>query len=175
LEIDKRVEQINSFEYSNYPALIPTQIEIKENSLEYSQKYYPKVSITLLQKKDFFEIAKALEYFESVGFIHGDINRKNIIYTTDGFKIIDYEPSLEQIKDGFAQKMTTIPYIAKSGIITTDTDKIGFFYFILRVMRRISSQKIAKLTKKFEHSLALGIEESQIYTMRYKDIIDFIL
>ena len=62
----------------------------------------------------------ALEFFESINFIHADLNKKNIIYTDNGFKIIDYEPSLVQIKNQKRQLMVTLPYVLKSDLDNQD-------------------------------------------------------
>ena len=63
-----------------------------------------------------------------------DINRKNIIYSEDRLCLIDFEPSLLQIKDRVKQWMSTKPYRHHEDIqnnnITAKTDFLGFGCFI---------------------------------------------
>jgi serine/threonine protein kinase len=176
-DTNKRIEQINSFEYSSYKALTQTTITETQDTYLYIQPYFKKVQKTHFKKSEFFNLAYALEYLQSIGFIHGDINRKNVIYTDDGFKIIDFEPSLVQMKNGVKQLMITIPYAFKNTLKDEDfnssLDKLGFFYFLLRVNKLLDSKRVVELRHSLEHSKILkeyDIEDISIYS--FSDIVD---
>jgi len=155
--IIKRIEQINSFNFNKYTSLVQTEIIDEHNRYIYKQKYFKPLKKSLFTKDDFLELVYSLNYLSSINFIHGDINRKNIIYTANGFKIIDYEPSLYQVKSNMPMPMITIPYVLKSDldnkIITISTDKIGFFYFILRINNAFASANVVELSKDLNHSI----------------------
>ena len=174
-DVIKRVSLINSFDYKNYPALVKTEIYKEGSSYIYKQKFYKtkKLNSNLLKKSDFFVLAESLEYINSLGFVHGDLNKKNIIYTDDGFKVIDYEPSLMQIKDGKKQLIVTIPYVVKDELqslkITTKTDKVGFFYFILRATGMLSPMAIAKLSKSLNHK---KLSKHNIDSLNYLALVE---
>ena len=100
----------------------------------------------LIKQKDLKEInlakrlplvekfAQSLDEVYEDGFIHGDINRKNIIYSDDRLCLIDFEPSLLQVKDRVKQWMSTRPYRHHEDIqnnnITVKSDFLGFGCFI---------------------------------------------
>ena len=117
-----------------------------------------------------------LNYFEKIGFVHGDLNKKNIVYTKKGFKIIDYEPSLFQLHDGLRQFMVTKPYISKLDLkeknITIRTDKIGFYYFVLRINKLMKSRDVSELTKKWHHKRWLNISESRLKKTSYETLLN---
>ena len=123
-----------------------------------SMKFMPKTSYLyekdllkmdqrqLIMQKDLKEInltkrlslveqfAQSLDEVYEGGFIHGDINRKNIIYSDDRLCLIDFEPSLLQVKDRVKQWMSTRPYRHYEDIqnnnITVKSDFLGFGCFI---------------------------------------------
>jgi serine/threonine protein kinase len=80
------------------------------------------------------QFAQSLDEVYEDGFIHGDINRKNIIYSEDRLCLIDFEPSLLQVKDRVKQWMSTRPYRHHEDIqnnnITVKSDFLGFGCFI---------------------------------------------
>ncbi|MEA2050130.1 MAG: hypothetical protein U9O56_05315 [Campylobacterota bacterium] len=129
-----------------------------------------------MKKEDFLIVANALDYLGRRRFIHGDLNKKNIIYTYDGFKIIDFEPSLYQIKNGVKQLMVTIPYAIKSDLDSQNptilTDKIGFIYFVLRVTKQMKSIDVVRLSKSLDHETYLNIKLNKISKMSYKKLVE---
>lgn len=165
---------INSFEYAKYASLVKTKIVEDNDEYVYKQQFLKIKQIEKVEKKDFLELIYALEYLNTISFVHGDINRKNIIYTSDGFKIIDYEPSLLQMKNNKEQLMITIPYVLeselKSKTITSLTDKIGFFYFILRVQKAFSSMNVVELSKHLNHQKFINL--NFLSELSYSDILD---
>lgn len=80
------------------------------------------------------QFAKSLDELYDEGFIHGDINRKNIIYSENRLCLVDLEPSLLQIKDRVKQWMSTKPYVCDEDIrnnnISSKTDFLGFCCFV---------------------------------------------
>lgn len=80
------------------------------------------------------QFAQSLDRIYGEGFIHGDINRKNIIYSDNRLCLIDFEPSLLQIKDRVKQWISTRPYIyyedIQNNTITVKSDFLGFGCFV---------------------------------------------
>ena len=174
--IQKRISIINALDYKKYNSLVKTEITEDKESFYYKQKYIYKIKRNSFKKDDFFDLVDTLEYFSKIGFIHGDLNRRNIIFTKDGFKIIDLEPSLRQLKNLKPQYMLTIPYISKLDLatneITINTDKIAFFYFVLRVQGYLSSLSVVKLSKTLQHNIFFKMSEKQFVRLSYKEILE---
>lgn len=116
-----------------------------------------------------------MEHINSLGFIHGDINNKNIIHTEDGYKIIDYEPDLYQIKNGKKQLMVTLPYTSKyeyvNKLCLTTTDKLGFFYYVRRLSGKFNARDIVRLSKNFAHPDYIGMTEIEFNKLSYLEIL----
>lgn len=89
----------------------------------------PKKRLTLLE-----DFSCSLDKIYNEGFIHGDINRKNILYANDRLNLIDFEPSFFQIKNKVKQLISTIPYIhhedIKNETISIKSDLLGFGCFL---------------------------------------------
>ena len=175
--ITSRVNIINTIDYKHHNALVETQILEDKDIYTYKQKQITirKTKGVSFIKKDFLDLIQALEFFDSIDFVHGDLNAKNIKYTPDGFKIIDLEPSLRQIKDGHQQFMVTVPYISgvdlKAEKITKRTDKVGLYYFILRMLGKFSTKDKIKLIAPFREKDTIPIHPKDIETMSYKRIL----
>ena len=136
-DIEKRLSQI--VKLSSSMDFIPqTNYFYEEDLLVMKQK-------CLINKKKFKEIdsskkiklikkfAQSLDELYAEEFVHGDINRKNIIYSENKLFLIDFEPSLLQIKDQTKQWMSTRPYRHHADIqnnnITAKSDFLGFACF----------------------------------------------
>jgi len=171
--VEDRINLINNFDYDNYKALVKTEIYEDNDKYIYRQILYKNIRKYELNKEELLEVAKSLEYLNSIGFVHGDINRKNIIYTKEGFKIIDYEPSLLQIKNKKRQLMVTLPYVDKKELkkekITSLTDKIGLFYFIVRNLKKISALDIVCLSHTLEHTRYI---KENLNNLNYFEILE---
>ena len=137
-DIEKRLSQIVKLSYSM--EFIPeTNYSYEEDLLVMKQK-------RLINDKKLKEIeaskklvlienfSQSLDRLYEEGFIHGDINQKNIIYSEDKLCLIDFEPSLLQFKDQVKQWMSTRPYRHHEDIqknnITVKSDLLGFGCFI---------------------------------------------
>jgi hypothetical protein len=175
-QVKHRISLINGFDYKRYRSLVGTEIIEQNDHYSYRQDLLEIKKIKSLKRSDFIGLVRALEYFNLLNFVHGDLNKKNIIYTEDGFKIIDYEPSHVQIKNKIKQLMVTMPYVLRSdlegNIATTATDKIGFFYFVLRVNNAFSSMNIVKLSKELNHDTVLGFDVNTINSITYLELLD---
>jgi serine/threonine protein kinase len=158
-----RIDLINSFEYQNYPCLTPTYISVKNDTVLYKQKFIIKSLVNHIDHGSLCQLSKTLDYLERIGFVHGDLNRKNIIKTIDGYKVIDFEPSLIQFRNGREALVTTPPYYSMSeyskGRLTSLSDKIGFYYFIMRLLGTFNNKKLSQLLKNRDHSVYLDEEE----------------
>ena len=137
-DIEKRLSQIVKLSYSM--DFIPqTNYFYEEDLLVIIQK-------CLINKKKIKEIdpsekmnlikkfSQSLDRLYEEGFVHGDINRKNIIYSKNNLFLIDFEPSLLQLKDQTKQWMSTRPYRHHDDIqnnnITAKSDFLGFACFV---------------------------------------------
>ena len=76
------------------------------------------------------DLAVDLDVMLGTGFVHGDINRKNIMFDGERLRLVDLEPDLFQERGGVKTIMVTSPYIAASdlrlGTVSAATDRLGF-------------------------------------------------
>lgn len=90
-----------------------------------------------------------LDDMTSDGFVHGDLNRKNILYDGKDYVLVDLEPSLNIRKNGKFYFIVTPPYISiddmKENNISSRTDKVGFYYFIKRLKGEFLTSDIPAL------------------------------
>ena len=72
--------------------------------------------------------------------------------------------------------MVTMPYISKLDLeekkITIRTDKIGFFYFVLRINKAFTSINVVKLTKDLNHKKLLKVDEEDLSKLSYLDLLN---
>ena len=137
-DIEKRLSQI--VKLSILMEFIPqTNFSYKDDLLIMRQK-------CLIDKKKLKEIdsskkmhliknfSLSLDKLYEEGFVHGDINRKNIIYSENKLFLVDFEPSLLQLKDRTKQWMSTRPYRHHEDVqnnnITAKSDFLGFACFV---------------------------------------------
>ncbi len=75
-------------------------------------------------------LAHKLDDLFTRGIVHGDINQKNVLFNNDEAIVIDWEPSLRQIKNGLNRLISTHPWIdiedIESKRLTVRTDLVGF-------------------------------------------------
>jgi len=99
----------------------------KDNQLDKIEPFEKKLSLVR-------QFTQSLDKLHSAGFIHGDINRKNILYSDDRLCLIDFEPSLLQVKEQTKQWMSTRPYRhnedIKNNTVTVKSDLLGFGCFV---------------------------------------------
>jgi RIO-like serine/threonine protein kinase len=136
-QILKRVSIINSFVDYNL-SIPPTCITIEKDEIIVKQNYLKKsgklndIPISKREKL-LVDIKATIDTLHFIGFVHGDINRKNIIYAENKLWLIDIEPSLKQIKNGLKKWMVTSPYASPTDLknknITEATDIYAFWCF----------------------------------------------
>lgn len=136
-KILKRISIINSF--ANYNLSIPpTFVTIEKDEIVVKQNYLKKAGkLTDIpeskRKHLMMDIEATIATLHSIGFVHGDINKKNIIYAENKLWLIDIEPSLKQIRNGLKKWMVTRPYAdpedLKNKNITEATDIYAFDCF----------------------------------------------
>ena len=174
-DIYNRIKKINSLEYDKFCSLVKTNIVKNKNIYDYTQNYVEQKKFVNITKSQIGDLSSALEHLSSVSLVHGDLNRKNIIYSKNGFKIIDLEPSLKQIIDGTPKFMITKPYISKNDLkqnnISTRTDKLCFFYFVLRIKNKIQIPDLIKLSKSLNHRPILKFDEAELDNLTYEDVL----
>ena len=115
-----------SFSYEGDFLVMQQKLLIRDKEFE---QIDPSQRVPLIQ-----QFARSLDKLCQDRFIHGDINRKNIIYSGGRLCLIDLEPSLLQVKDRVKQWMSTRPYRHHEDIqnnnITVKSDFLGFGCFI---------------------------------------------
>jgi len=181
LDWESRVSTIECL--STRHDLIPEVIFLWENSekLYYQQRRIRKVLPEQTALPSVLrQLALELDGLLGAGFVHGDINFKNLLFDGISYKLIDLEPSLRQRRKGRVTLMYTPPYISVSDYETDRlsqlTDKIGFYFFCRRLldktpiifpikeMRRIQSGH--SLIEKF-----LGLKEYDLIDLSYENIL----
>ncbi len=98
---------------------------------------------------------------------HGDIVKRNTIWDGGSFVLIDWEPLLEYGIPPNIFLKSTKPYISSVDLqkskITSDTDKVAFFYFCRKIIHGWFP------TDKNE----LAILETKIVSKDFYEIVDF--
>jgi len=124
-------------------------------------------------------LALELDDFSATGLVHGDICYKNILYDGFAFRLVDLEPSFNQIRNGRSVLLYTPPYIAlddyKNNNLTSATDKVGFYFFCKRLLDPIINFSPRRLMKNIECGESLvqiftGINEAEFIEMNYESI-----
>jgi len=125
--------------------LIPLITFTRENDAEirYSQLRINRKSTDPAGMSQHLEqLAKGLDSLTDDGFIHGDINFKNLMFDGTSYRLIDLEPSLRQRRKGRVTLMYTVPYITRDDFfndsLTQCTDKVGFYFFCRRLLSPIA-------------------------------------
>ena len=82
------------------------------------------------------------------GLVHGDLNRKNILLTKEGYRVVDIEPLLRvPLGNNKFVLRTTHPYLAqedrKNREITQASDKLGFDCFAAWIRGEVENPAMA--------------------------------
>lgn len=174
------LERMNLFQkFSIDHEFIPqTSFQYCENFIYYTQqkitaKPYPKN----WNESHFRNLIKTLYLFNDYGLVHGDVVKRNVIFDGNDLVLIDFEPSLKQIKNRCQQLLFTPPFIAIEDsidkILTYRTDKIGFFFLVLR-LRKVLTPLILK--KMFDLRMKQGksiipVTELEFYKFSYEELL----
>jgi hypothetical protein len=130
-DLDKRLQQIENL--SIIANWVPqTTFSIASDILI---QYQERISISK-EMPSFDHVCKlAAQMDEDLYLVHGDLCRKNLIFDGKQLWVVDWEPSLYQIKYGVQQLMATEPYLAiedrKRHQLTRRTDVISFFFTVI--------------------------------------------
>lgn len=165
---------------------VPTiEFETNKAGVTYNQVKVAIDKTTLINTSDLaqelYTLAEALEKMTNLDLVHGDINSKNVILSNRKFNIVDFEPSLRQVKKGRNVWMTTSPYISLKDIkldtISSRTDKIGFYYFVSRLIGKLKTHNISELIRLRIHNKidTLPINEHQLDDFCFRDILELAL
>jgi len=184
-QIRLRVDQIQTL--SAQFSLIPeVEFQWTDSSLIYRQakvRRRDSRSISLESRRTVVQqLAEDLDRLTETGFVHGDINRKNVICDGERFHLVDLEPSLRRIKHGRPTLMYTPPYISlndlKQDQLSQETDKIGFYFlamktlnpdFQLRDVRQLMQRRLS------EGINLLPVAENDFVDWSYLQIFNYIL
>lgn len=180
-DIVDRIEFINKYSPS-ISVLATTSIWKNGTNYEYKQQFIRKLTFRKHNKSFLVNklkvLAKELDHILDYGFVHGDLNMKNILFDGTKFCIVDLEPSLYQIKNKKKQLMMTPPYWSYNDIqnntVSNESDKIGFFCFCCRVLNyNFFIKDRIRLTKKRQKEFVefLPINENKLVSMNYDDLL----
>ena len=179
--IDSRIKFINYYT-PLISSLAPTSIKRLGSNYYYKQSFINRKSFKHIEKSILFDklkiLAKHLNKVSTLGFVHGDLNMKNIIFDGESFIVVDFEPSLIQRKNGIKKIMMTPLYWSYNDIqnktITIESDKIGFYCFCLRILNNdFFIKDRIKITLKRQNNFIefLPIPEKQLIDMEYEDLL----
>ncbi len=160
-----------------YGFIATTSFTFKNDIIHYNQQKIVSKPFPLEWcKHHFTSLIKTLEIFEHHELAHGDIVKRNVIFDGEQLYLIDFEPCLKQIKNGVNNLMYTPPYIATedylNGILTSKTDKIGFFFLILRLRKVLTPKMISKMFyfHMIQNQSILPMPETILFEQRYDEI-----
>lgn len=133
LERLKLFEDIQKYHIFPQSSLI---IDTKKITLKQKQILGEKLSS--LSAEDAFVMSqpfvRKIKTLWRLGFVHGDINRRNIFCNEGRLGLFDFEPYLVLEKDGVNKLIATDPYICprdlKERQLTQSSDMIGFACFL---------------------------------------------
>ena len=164
--IKLRRERIESI--SREFAFIPeTTITIDDRELRYEQDLVVRKSLGLIDVAVKIQVlerfADDLEALHKRRFVHGDIHRGNIIYDGCRLNLIDFEPSLRQVRKGRKVIVSTSSVRSLNdktrGKISHEADKIGFYRCASKILVGRSDRPM------------LSIEEAELVGIEYREIL----
>lgn len=124
------------------------------------------------------DLAADLDVMSDTGFVHGDINRKNLLFDGEQLRLVDLEPDLFQTRNGRRTLMVTMPYVAvsdlRSGIVTAATDKLGFAC-LCRIwgreeLRPSRSTELVKKRRSQNVPIMRGMPDASVVNLRFSAI-----
>ena len=181
-QIKYRVEQIEHISHQ-FDFIPETNFEWVDDRLIYHQHRVKKkvLSSNPNKIKHLKQLADDLDQLSSTGFVHGDINRKNIIFDGQRIYLIDLEPSLHRMKHGRPVLLYTPPYISlndlKNNQLSQDTDKIGFYFLVQKTLDQdFRLPNIMDLIRRrvMEKIELLRVKESELTKWSYDHIFNYL-
>ena len=123
-----------------------------------------------------------MDLLSETGFVHGDIKVSNVMFADEKLWLIDLEPSLRQRREGRVTLIYTPPYISlndlEKGVLTSETDKLGYYFFIQRFFEpsfRIKDVETIMKQRIFNKIELLPIPERTLFSMNYNEILAYVL
>ena len=125
------------------------------------------------------DLAVDLDVMQGAGFVHGDINRKNIMFDGERLRLVDLEPDLFQERDGVKTIMVTSPYIAASDLrfekVSAATDRIGFACFCRiwgrEELRPLRPGELVKKRRAEDVSLMQDMPDADVENLQFIAIV----
>jgi hypothetical protein len=159
----ERIENI-SREFAFVPQ---TTITMDDRELRYEQDLVVRKSLGLIDDAEKVQVlerfADDLEALRQRRFVHGDIHSGNIIYDGCRLNLIDFEPSLRQVRKGRKVIVSTSSVRSFNdktrGKISHEADKIGFYRCASKILVGRSDRPM------------LSIEEAELVGMEYREIL----
>ena len=180
----ERIEFVNKYS-KEIDSLAEAVISRNDNQYHYQQIFIENEEFHELPKNEITNhlknLSQDLDRMSELGFIHGDLNKKNILFNGQKFVVIDLEPCLEQMINGKKKLMFTIPYWSLNDIrnnkITTETDKIGFYSFCKWAINK--SFTITNTLEKFRNRQKtnyqlFSVNENIIINISFLQIVDLV-
>ena len=104
------------------------------------------------QSDKLYILKKELNDAWDMNLVHGDLNRKNILLTKEGYRIVDIEPLLRiPLGNNKFALRTTYPYLAeedhKNWNITQASDQLGFNCFAAWIRGEVEQPSMALSTR----------------------------
>lgn len=138
--VSKRIQEWCKFSYESslVPALNLQKLQLTDQGLvvEISQAKCQRIRHRRdsQSRKYLKALRETLDEAWTRGLVHGDLNRKNILLTTDGFRVVDIEPLIcVPTSNDRILLRSTPPYIAHSDLmqatLTKASDRLGFNCF----------------------------------------------
>jgi hypothetical protein len=121
-------------------------------------------------------LATDLHFISQLGFVHGDINRRNVCATSTSFAVLDFEPCLRQRIGNRIQFKVTLPYLSnkdrEKNNVSSLTDKLGFYYFVRRFTGSFGPRDIVQLSRTRNHAAYLGFPEDELNHKTFQELVD---
>ena len=153
-EASKRIECWCNFSYEceiiNNIKINQISINNSGLSVELHQSLIKRIPHQRGEKQNSFlkELNIALNCAWEKGLVHGDLNRKNILLTKEGYRVVDIEPLLRvPLGNNKFVLRTTHPYLAqedrKNQTISQASDQLGFDCFAAWIRGEVENPAMA--------------------------------
>jgi hypothetical protein len=113
--------------------------EILKNQIIIHQMRVRHVPTIKYDTSHFLDLFDYIEEKNSKGWVFGDLCKKNILFTGNEFKVIDFEPFLSVIRNKRRELRTTAPFLhpndKKMGMISALSDRLALLSFLLATQK----------------------------------------
>lgn len=161
-----------------------TKFIIQEEFIIYKQELINKQRLNSMPQKSKYQLllqfSKDLDQMCDYGFVHGDINFSNVLFDGISIKLIDLEPCFHQIKNNQIVVKSSKSFRSlndyKNKTITTETDKIGF-YFICDYFFNEKNQAIFgrnHFVNRAKGNFNLLLQEADLVCLKFNEIFEYL-